>query len=389
MDSRPRLIGISPVAKLKKLVIVVPSFEMGGAEGQALNLAKYIHQNKLAHVEIWSLGPGRIVADEAKRLGIPTSLFSFNPWLSKWKVGLQVLGFALQLFIRKVDYLLPYVMYPNLLCCAASKIGGVKRCLWQQRDAGQDRGPEYLEKIALRCADGFISNSSAGMSFLTATLGVSPNRCLLIRNGVEILEPQVPRNFWRAQHGFDEGRILVSMVANITSAKDHFTLLKAWRLVVDSIPPENPEPILLLAGREGDTVADVRKVINDLGLNSTVRLLGQIQDIASHLNAIDLFVFSSQKEGCPNTVLEAMGAGLAVLASDIDGTRDALGSDYGWLFEPGNEQECASMISTLLSSPEKRVRLWALNKDRVETLFSIEIMCKKTFVELTKIQIAC
>jgi glycosyltransferase involved in cell wall biosynthesis len=371
------------VGKLKKFVIVVPAFELGGAERQALNLAKYIHQNKLAHVEIWSLGPGRIVADEAERLGIPTALFSFNPWLSKWKVGLQVLGFALQLFIRKVDYLLPYVMYPNLLCCAASKFGGVKCCLWQQRDAGQDRGPEYLERIALRCADGFISNSSAGMSFLAATLGVAQDRCRLIRNGVEVLKPQVSRNDWRVQHGFDEGRILVSMVANITSAKDHVTLLKAWKLVVDSIAPENPEPILLLAGREGDALANVRKLIDDLRLGHAVRLLGQIQDVASHLNAIDLFVFSSQKEGCPNAVLEAMGSGLAVVASDIVGTRDALGSDYDWLFEPGNEQDCARMIATLLSSPVERIRLAALNKDRVETLFSIEIMCKKTFSKAT------
>lgn len=366
------------MAKLKKLVIVVPSSEMGGAERQALNLAKYIHQNKLAHVEIWSLGPGRIVADEAERLGIPTALFSFNPWLSKWKVGLQVLGFALQLFIRKVDYLLPYVMYPNLLCCAASKIGGVKRCLWQQRDEGRDRGPAYLEKIALRFADGFISNSSAGLFFLTTTLGVAQDRCRLIRNGVEVLKPQVSRYDWRAKHGFGEGQILVSMVANITSAKDHVTLLKAWRLVLDSITIENPEPILLLAGREGDAVSDVRMAINNLGLNSTVHLLGQVQDIASHLNAIDLFVFSSQKEGCPNAVLEAMGSGLPVVASDIDGTRDALGGDYKFLFEPGNPQECARMISALLSFPEECAQLGALNKQRVEALFFPERMCRET-----------
>lgn len=366
------------MAKLKKLVVVVPCFEMGGAERQALNLAKYIHQNKLAHVEIWSLGPGRIVADEAERLGIPTALFSFNPWLSKWKVGLQVLGFALQFFIRKVDYLLPYVMYPNLLCCAASKFGGVKRCLWQQRDEGRDRGPAYLEKFALRFADGFISNSSAGMSFLAATLGVDQDRCRLIRNGVEVLKPQVSRYDWRVKHGFDEGRILVSMVANITSAKDHFTLLKAWKLVVEGRTPENPEPMLLLAGREGDAVSDVRKAINYLGLNSAVHLLGQVQDIASHLNAIDLFVFSSQKEGCPNAVLEAMGAGLPVVASDIAGTRDALGGDYEFLFEPGNPRECARMISALISSTEECVRLGALNKQRVEALFSTDSMCRET-----------
>jgi glycosyltransferase involved in cell wall biosynthesis len=235
-----------------------------------------------------------------------------------------------------------------------------------------------LEKIALRFADGFISNSSAGMSFLKETLGLSASRCRLIRNGVEILEPQIPRKDWRAKHGFGEGRFLVSMVANITSAKDHFTLLKSWKLVVDSIGPENPEPILLLAGREGDAVSDVRKLIDDLGLNSTVRLLGQIQDIASHLNAIDLFVFSSQKEGCPNAVLEAMGAGLAVVASDIDGTRDALGGDYGFLFEPGNEQECAAMIKDLLSAPETRASQGAKNKARIESLFSLERMCRET-----------
>jgi glycosyltransferase involved in cell wall biosynthesis len=73
-----------------------------------------------------------------------------------------------------------------------------------------------------------------------------------------------------------------------------------------------------------------------------------------------------------------MGAGLAVVASNIDGTRDALGGDYGFLFEPGNEQECGMMITTLLSSPAERGRLGAINRRRVETLFSTEKMCRET-----------
>jgi glycosyltransferase involved in cell wall biosynthesis len=369
------------VEKLKKFVIVVPAFELGGAERQALNLAKYIHQQKLAHVEIWSLGPGQIVADEAEKIGIPTSLFSFNPWLSRWKVGLQVLRFAFQLFIRKVDYLLPYVMYPNLLCCAAFKLAGVKRCLWQQRDGGKDRGPAYLERIAVRYADGFIANSSTGISFLTGTLGVDSGRCNLIRNGVEILEPKISRNEWQAGHCFGESQMLVSMVSNITSAKDHVTLLKAWKDVVDSCAARHLDPILLLAGREGDALPDVQKVIADLGLAKSVQLLGAVEDISSHLNAIDLFVFSSRMEGCPNAVLEAMGAGLAIVSSDIPGTRDALGSDYPFLFEAGNEVECATMIKDLLSAPETRASQGAKNKARIESLFSLEKMC----IETTKV----
>ncbi len=366
------------MAKIKKLVIVLPSLEMGGAERQALNLATYIHINRLADVELWSLGPGQTVAQNAEKFGIPVSSVAFNPWLSKWNVGMQILSFAFKLFANKVEYLLPYVIYPNLLCCSAFKLAGVRRCFWQQRDEGRDRGPVYLEKIALRFADGFISNSTAGVSFLTGTLGVSSNRCHLIRNGVEVWQPQITREAWRAHHGFGNDQILVSMVANITKAKDHATLLRAWKLLIDSNATSEFEPTLLLVGQHGNASADVEKIITDLGLAKSVQLLGAVEDISSHLNAIDLFVFSSRMEGCPNAVLEAMGAGLAVVASDIPGTRDALGSDYPFLFEAGNELECATMIKDLLSAPDTRASQGAKNKARIESLFSLERMCRET-----------
>jgi glycosyltransferase involved in cell wall biosynthesis len=77
-----------------------------------------------------------------------------------------------------------------------------------------------------------------------------------------------------------------------------------------------------------------------------------------------------------------MGAGLAVIASDIDGTRDALGTEYEFLFEAGNHRACAGLIISLLDSPEIRARLGTQNKDRVDSLFSPETMCRETIAAI-------
>ena len=71
----------------------------------------------------------------------------------------------------------------------------------------------------------------------------------------------------------------------------------------------------------------VEALIQELKIVSSVRLVGEVPDLANLLGALDLGVFSSRFEGCPNGVLECMAAGLPVVATDIPGIIEAVGSD--------------------------------------------------------------
>src|SRR2546430_4674071 len=95
--------------------------------------------------------------------------------------------------------------------------------------------------------------------------------------------------------------------------------------------------------------------------------------------SLDLYVAASRKEGLPLAVLEAMGAGLAVVATDVPGHRDAVAAgETGLLVPPGDERALAAAIGALLDDPERRRRLGRAGRARVARDFAIRPMVDKT-----------
>jgi glycosyltransferase involved in cell wall biosynthesis len=93
------------------------------------------------------------------------------------------------------------------------------------------------------------------------------------------------------------------------------------------------------------------------------------------LAAVDVGVFSSRTEGCPNGVLECMAAGLAVAGTDIPGIREALGPEgLPFLAPPGDEERLAEAILDLAESPALRARAGAANRERIRREFTVEGM---------------
>src|SRR5215203_7381277 len=110
------------------------------------------------------------------------------------------------------------------------------------------------------------------------------------------------------------------MVADLHSNKDHATLLRAWRKIVMTC-----NAVLVLAGRHDDAYESLVVLSYELGIERNVRFAGHVSDVPGLLSAVDIGVFSSLSEGCPNGVLECMAAGLAVAGTDIEGLREVTG----------------------------------------------------------------
>jgi glycosyltransferase involved in cell wall biosynthesis len=132
-------------------------------------------------------------------------------------------------------------------------------------------------------------------------------------------------------------------------------------------------------------IEPLKTLAYDLDLGPSVRFLGHVADIPSLLGAVDLGVFSSQLEGCPNGVLECMAAGLAVVATDIPGVREAMGSQNdGILAIPGDFGDMASKITRLALDPALRTRYGSANRERVQQLFGVDRMCLETAALIAK-----
>jgi glycosyltransferase involved in cell wall biosynthesis len=169
---------------------------------------------------------------------------------------------------------------------------------------------------------------------------------------------------------------LVVKVANLTNHRDHATLLRAWKIVQDRWPHE-AKPVLALAGALGDSFREVQRIWREAALDSTVRFLGSVKEVSSLIEASDLTVFSSRKEGMPGSVLEYMAAGKAVVATDIPGIRDALGPSADEVLVPaGDPEKLASRILELLHDKRRRQALGEANKRRSLSEFTVSRMAE-------------
>jgi glycosyltransferase involved in cell wall biosynthesis len=369
-----------------KLVVLIGHFGRGGCERQAYLLARHWRQRHGLDVEVWSLiygGHDEAYAKEFEAAGIPVRVVGFefpNSYVRvvrhmKW--AWQVHRFARQLRKCRVKILLPFTTWPNVVAGLTYRFAGVKLCIWGERHCGGERVPT-AEWIAVRQFRRFVANSTAGGDFLASEMRVPRERIAFAPNGVEALKVHPDMN-WRERLGLSPGQLLVVKVANVTEFKDHSTLLRAWKIVQDSWT-NGERPVLALAGQyhPNPLYQNCLKIVREGGLDSTVRFLGSIPDVAALLQASDLTAFSSPGEGMPNGVLECMAAGKAIVASDLPGVRDALGPNIdGVLVSPGDHVRFAQILLELLRNKEKREALGAANRARIREEFSVERMAER------------
>ena len=365
----------------KKIVILIGHFGRGGSERQAYLLARQMREQHRLDAEVWALTQTSDYAEEFEAAGVPTRGLDFRyPGCPVSAVrGLywmkRVRDVAKQLKQARVDVLLPFTTWPNVVAGLSYRLAGVRACVWGERSAGADRMPTP-GRFAVRQYRRFAANSTAGVDFLADKMHVARKRICFVPNGVE--EPQSnASDKWRTKLALESGQLLVVKVANFTIYKDHVTLLRAWKLVQDTWQGA-PRPMLALAGYFGDTYEECLRLTQEAGLHSTVRFLGSVSDIPLLLNSADLTVFSSPKEGMPNGVLECMAAGKALVASDLPGVRDAMGSEQAEvLIRPGDVEGFGRALLTLLRDEQKRNAIGAANRARIRTEFSVERMTER------------
>jgi glycosyltransferase involved in cell wall biosynthesis len=373
---------VSDPLRQKRIVLLIGHFGRGGCQRQAFLLARELRDNRGLDAEVWSLmrdGFDREYADEFVNAGIPIHVLGFQRPVHSPSRLQRGFGWARELHSiisalrkKRVDVLLPYTTWPNVVAGLSYRLAGVEVCIWGERSAGSERAPTP-ERLAVRQFRRFVANSTAGVDFLVSAMRVPLGRISLIPNGIEVPALTSAKD-WRASLELRRGQLMVVKVANLTKFKDHATLLRAWKLVQDGW--ESVErPVLVLAGGHGETFAECEQYVREAGLVETVRFPGMISDIPALLQSSDMAAFSSRMEGMPNGVLECMAAGKAIVATDLPGIRDALGQNgAGLLAVPGDHQHFAAILLDLLRNRAKREQLGQTNHSRILTEFSVQHM---------------
>jgi glycosyltransferase involved in cell wall biosynthesis len=167
---------------------------------------------------------------------------------------------------------------------------------------------------------------------------------------------------------------LVGSVGRLHPQKDFATLLAAIAQVRKRIPTVR----LLLVG-DGELRDELESQSRSLGLSEIVTFAGSRTDVPEILAAVDVFTLSSLWEGMSNAALEAMAAGLPVVATAVGGTPEVVVDEVtGLLVPPHDPTSLAGALTTLLREPALRRRMGQAGRERVQEQFSVERMVCRT-----------
>jgi glycosyltransferase involved in cell wall biosynthesis len=234
-----------------------------------------------------------------------------------------------------------------------------------------DERDEYWSLIP--SVDRFVCVSEdARPGFLRA--GVPPAKLVVVRNGIRHRAPRRGRAAVRAGLGLGARDRVVLTVGRLAEQKGHRSLCRA----VPAILERAPNARFLWAG-DGPLEGELRALARRLGVDETVRFLGRRDDVPDLLGAADLFVLPSLFEGLPLAVLEAMAAGLPVVATRAGGTAEVVDDGVtGHLVPAGDVAALADAVADLLRHPA-RARVWGrAGRARFEREFHAGRMARET-----------
>lgn len=257
-------------------------------------------------------------------------------------------------------------LYANTFALPAAALAGVAVRIGSRRELTPDKSPAQiaLQRQAYRCAHRVVANSPAAARQLESE-GVPADRVHVIANGVS-LERFSPR----VAGGRPVTTILT--VANLRSEKAHEVLMAA----AAELRPRYPHLQFLIAG-DGPRAAELRTMATTLGVAAQVTFLGHREDVPALLASADAFVLPSRSEAFPNGAIEAMAAGLPVVASRVGGLVDLIDDGRtGLLVDPDDPKALAAAIESLVISPARAGVLGISARDEVARRYSFDRMVR-------------
>lgn len=205
-----------------------------------------------------------------------------------------------------------------------------------------------LERFASRFRDYIIAVSEADMKSALAKKIIAPSKISVVHNGIgeiKLLNKISARQYL----GIPLDKIVVGTIANFYTTKGIDILIRAAAL----IPREQRQHLFFTVLGDGPKRHEYEQLISQLRLGDCLKLAGN-RELASHyLRAFDVFVLPSRKEGFPYALIEALQAGLPIIATDVGGNKEAI-QDAGILVPPENPEALAGTLTKLIfdKSPE-------------------------------------
>lgn len=241
-----------------------------------------------------------------------------------------------------------------------------------------------IHRLTLSKVARIIAVSEPVASSLKAQSLFPTEKIVTIPNGIELerfdkVEREASRQTLCNQLQIGPRQLLVGTLGELNPLKGHEEFLRAAQLIAR----RQDDVHFVIAGSDsspdGAYQLTLERLIDELGLRGRAHLLGWVDDVPGLLKGLDVFVSASRTESFGLAIVEAMAAGLAVVATETEGARSVLEEEVTGLLVPiGDVEAMAASVSRLLSDEDKRERLSARAREAARKRFSLERMVDAT-----------
>lgn len=367
-----------------RLLFMIGSLELGGAESQMVLLIKRLVERGV-HCEVFVLMASGVLKAELESIGVRIHDGGFAP-------GAGVTGylFALQRsFWRAIrviwrfrpDIIHAFLPLTNFLAAVTGRFSGRKNIITSRRALGNYQDSHFIwkhfDRIANVLSRSITVNSKAVWHDVITREKVNEEKLVLIYNGIDaarFAQARKRRAGMRSALGLQQDEFAIVMIANLIPYKGHLDAISAIAIANG----KHPYIRLLVVGEDRGIQKDLEEAALNTGIQEKVRFLGRRDNIPDLLGAADVALVASYEEGFSNALLEAMAAGLAVIATDVGGNSEALEAGrLGCLVPPRAPDKIAEAIIALIENPQQR-KAYGINAAKaVARKYTVETMvCK-------------
>jgi glycosyltransferase involved in cell wall biosynthesis len=350
------------------ILFLITELSTGGAQVALLRLLKCLDRDRFRPIVVCLYNGDGAVAQEICALDIHV----FDARMCH-KADLAAL---LRLY-RWIRHIRPAILHTSLFHANLSgrvlgRLAGVPVIVCSERTMAMENEWRYrLNRWTVGLVDRVVAVSVNVRDFCISHIGLPADKLAVIPNGVELPGlPLVSPLEARAELGLPPEGPVIGALSRLDPAKGVSFLIQALAQVNGAY--------LAVVG-DGPERAALESLAGSLGVSSRVCWAGHRRHAPRYLPAFDLFVQPSLHEGLPNAVLEAMAAGLPVVATAVGGTPEVVVDGItGILVPPHDPGALARPITRLLRDPGLRCKMGQAGRERVERCFTVEQMIQRT-----------
>jgi len=232
------------------------------------------------------------------------------------------------------------------------------------------RKRRFICRFLARFTDLSLAVSQGVKDYLVKEIGLAPEKIRVLANGVDIaaIDAARPRAEIRRELGLPANAPIIGLVGRLDHwGKGHKELFAAMARLTARYPVQ----ALIVGG--GRREAEIQQAAADLGLAGQVHFLGSRQDVPELLHAMDIFVLPSYSEGLSLALMEAMAAGLPVIATTVGGNPELVTDGETGLLIPSKDADAlAAALERLLADPTEAKAMGEKARRQVEANYSLE-----------------